>query len=120
MGRRTVGRGRGRKQQFWCAHDDGRKSLRRRRRSAGSRSDRSTTLRPQNAEQRYVSLSHSAVRSSAFQVVSRILVTTSGELILLPVCDRHAKLNVAQRPRTRGTAIPTFRHRIPAFCTLGV
>jgi len=65
---------------FDCAqtsHDDGRKSLRRRRRSAGGRSDLSTTSqRPQNAAQRHV-LS-SAARRSAFRAVSRVLVTTSG------------------------------------------
>ena len=65
VGRRTVGRGPGEWQpQFRCAHDDGRKSLRRRRRSAGGRSDRSTTSRPQSAGQRHVS--PSAAHSSAF------------------------------------------------------
>ena len=54
----------GRQPQFRCAHNDGRKSLRRRRRSAGGRSDRSTTSRPQSAGQRHVS--PSAAHSSAF------------------------------------------------------
>ena len=71
----------GRQPQFRRAHDGGRKSLRRRRRSAGGRSDRSTTsLRPQNVGQRHIS--PSTAHRSAFRTVSRILVTTSGELIL--------------------------------------
>ena len=42
---------------------------------------------PQNAAERHVSLP--AAHWSAFGTVSRILVTTSGELILLPVGGRH-------------------------------
>ena len=68
--------------------------------TAGSlSSDRSTTLRrPQNAAQRHVS--PSPARSSALRAVSRILVTTSGELILLPVGSRHPKLNLGWCPVT--------------------
>ena len=62
-------------------------------------SDRSMTLRqPQNAAQRHVS--PSAARSSALRAVSRILVTTSGELILLPVGGRQPKLNLGWCPVT--------------------
>ena len=64
------------------------------RRSTGGRSNRSTTSRPQNAGQRHVF--PSATHSSSFRAVCCILVTTSGELILLPVWDRHPKLNVRQ------------------------
>ena len=61
--------------------------------TAGSLSDRSTTLRrPQNAAQRHVS--PCAARSTALRAVSRIPVTTSGELILLPLGSRHPKLNL--------------------------
>jgi len=65
--------------------------------TAGSlSSDRTKTLRrPQNAPQRHAS--PSAARSSAFRTVSRILVTTSGELILLPVGGRHPILNLGRR-----------------------
>jgi len=94
------GAARWRQQQFRHAHDDCRKSLHHSRRCAGGRSDRSaTSRRPQNAAQRHVS--PSATHRSAFRTVSRILVTTSGELILLPVRDRHPKLNVGRRPLTR-------------------
>ena len=113
------GAARGRQQQFRHAHDDCRKSLRHRRRSTGGQSDRSTTLwRPQNAAQRHVS--PSAVRSSAFRIVSHILVTTSGELILLPVGDRQPKLNVGRRPLTRYSdfdILPSFSRSFPAFRT---
>ena len=71
-----------------------------RRRSAGRRSDHSmTSRRLQNTGQRHVS--HFAAHSSAFWAVSHILITTSGELILLQVWDRHPKLNVGQRLLTR-------------------
>ena len=103
------GAARGRQPQFRRAHDGGRKSLRRRRRRAGGRSDRSTTSRrPQKAAQRHVS--PSVDHSSALWAVHCIPVTTSGELILLPVWDRHPKLNVAQRPCT-GYSDSTFRRR---------
>ena len=65
------GAARGRQPQFWRAHGDGRKSLRRRRRSAGGD--------PLCRRRRH------GHKRSAFRTVSRILVTTSGELILLPV-----------------------------------
>ena len=93
------GAARGRQPHFRCADDDGRKSLLHRRRSAGGRSDRSTTSRrPQKATQHHVS--PSVDHTSALRAVFRIPVTTSGDLILLPVWDRHPKLNVAQCPRT--------------------
>jgi len=61
------GAARGRQRQSRRPRDYGRKSLRRRRRSARSRSDRSTTSRrPQNAARRRVS--PSAAHSSAFRV----------------------------------------------------
>ena len=70
--------------------------------TAGSLSDRSTTLRrPQNTARH---VSPSAARSSALRAVSRILVTASGELILLPVGGRHPKLNLVGA-RLRGTVI---------------
>ena len=88
-------------------------SLRHRQRSAGGRTNCSATSRwPQNAAQHHVS--PSAARSSALQAVSRILVTTSGELILLPVWERHPKLNLGQRC-SQGTAIPTICHCFCAF-----
>jgi len=112
----------GRQQQFRRAHDDCRKSLRHRRRSAGGRSDRSaTSRRPQNAAQCHVS--PSAAHRSAFWTVSHIIVTTSGELILLPVGDRHPKLNVGRRPLTRYSDfdIPPLSSRTyPAFLTFRV
>jgi len=104
------GAGRGWQQQFRRAHDDCRKSLRHRRRSAGGQSDRSaTSRRPQNAAQRHVS--PSAAHHSAFRTVSHILVTTSGELILLPVGVRHPKLNVGRRPLTRYSDFDVHRFR---------
>jgi len=108
--------------QFRRAHDDGRKSLRCRRRSAGGRSDRSTTSqRPQNVGQRHVS--PSAAHRSAFRPVFRILVTTSGESILLPVVARHPKLNLGRRPiaRYRDSDIPPSSSRTyPAYRTFRV
>jgi len=110
---------RGWQQQFHRAHDDCRKSLRHRRRSTGGQSNSWTTLRrPQNAAQRHVS--PSAAHHSAFRTVSNILVTTSGELILLPVGDRHPKLNVGRRPLTRYSDFdipPLFSRSFPAFRT---
>jgi len=116
------GAARGRQPQFWRALDGGRKSLGSRRRSAGSRSDRSTTSpRPQNAAQRHVS--PSAARSSAPPAVSRILVTTFGELILLPVGGRHPILNLGQRPLARysdSDIPPSSSHTYPAYRTFRV
>jgi len=83
------------------------------------RSDRWTTSpRPQNVGQRHVS--PSAAHRSAFRAVSRILVTTSGELILLPVGSRHPNLNLGRRPVTRysDSDIPRSSSRtFPAFRT---
>ena len=104
------------------AHGDGRKSLRRRRRSPGGRSDRSTTSpRPQNAAQRHVS--PSAARSSAPRAVSRILVTTSVELFLLPVGGRHLILNLGRHPLARysdSDIPPSSSHAYPAYRTFRV
>jgi len=54
---------------------------------------------PQNVGQRHGS--PSAAHRSAFRTVSRILVTTSGELILLPVGGWHPILNHGRRPLAR-------------------
>jgi len=112
------GAARGRQQQFRRAHDDCRKSLRHRRRSTGGPSDRSTTLqRPQNAARHVLP---SAAYHSAFRTVSNILVTTSGELILLPVGGRHPKLNVGRRQLTRYSDFdipPSFLRSFSAFRT---
>jgi len=53
--------------------------------------------RPQNAGH----VSPSAAQGSAVWGVNRILVTISSELIPLPVCDRHPKLNIGQCPFAR-------------------
>ena len=109
----------GQQPQFRCA-EDGQESLR--RRSAGGRSDHSaTSRRPQNAARRHIS--PSAARSSVLRAASRILVTTSGELILLPVWERHPKLNLGQRPFTRyshSDNLPLFSRIFPAFRTFRV
>jgi len=116
------GAARGRQPHFRRAHDGGRKSLRRRRRSAGGRSDRSTTSpRPQNAAPRHVSTS--TARSSAFRAVSRIIVTTSGEPILLPVRGRHTMLNLGRRPLARYSDFdipPSSSRTYPAYRTFQV
>jgi len=118
------GAARGWQPQFRRVHDGGRKSLRCRRRRAGGRSDRSTTTtsrRPQKAIQRHVS--PSVDHSSALRAVYCIPVTTSGELILLPVWDQHPKLNVAQRPHTGYSDFdipPSFLRTFPAFRTTRV
>ena len=65
----------------------------------------------------------SAACRSALRAVSRILVTTSGELILLPVWERHPKLNLGQRPLTRyshSDNLPLFSCIFPAFRTFRV
>ena len=99
---------------FRRAHDGGRKSLRRRRRSAGGRSDRCTTSPlPHNAAQRHVS--PSAARSSAPRAVSRILVTTSGELILLPVGGPAPH---TERRSTPAHEVQRFRHSAIVFAHL--
>ena len=86
------------------------------------RSDRWTTSpRPQNAAQRHVSAS--AARSSAFRAVSRIPVTTSGELILLPVGGRHPKLNLGRCPLARYSDFdisPSSSGTYPAYRTFRV
>ena len=86
------------------------------------RSDRSTTSpRPQNAAQRHVS--PSAAHSPAFRPVSRILVTTSGESILLPVGGQHSKLNRGRRLHTRysdSDIPPSFSRTFSAFRTFRV
>ena len=46
--------------------------------------------------------------------ISRILVSTSGELILLPVWERHPKLTVGQRPLTRYSD-SDIRHHLRAL-----
>jgi len=110
VGRRTVGRGLGTVAAVSGTHNNGQKSVhchRQSRRSTEDRSDLSTTSWPQNAKQ--LCVSPSAAHSSALWAVSRILVTTSGKLILLPVC----KQNVGAF--SRGTSIPTFHCRFHAF-----
>ena len=80
-----------------------------------------TSRRSQNAAQRHVS--PSVARSSTLRAVSRILVTTSGEPILLPVSERHLKLNLGQRPLTwcSDSDIPPSSSRtFPAFRTFRV
>jgi len=69
------------------------------------------------------SVSPSAARSSARRTVSRILVTTSGELILLPVWGWHPKVNAGQRPLARYSDcdMPTsFSRTLPVYRTLRV
>ena len=63
------------------------------------------------------------VTSHRLRAVSRILVTTSGELILLPVGGRHHKLNLGRRPLTRysDSDIPPLSSRtFPAYRTFQV
>jgi len=77
--------------------------------------------RPQNVGQRHVS--PSAAHRSAFRTVSRILVTTSGELILLPVGGRHPILNLGRRPLARYSDFdipPSSSRTYPAYSTLQV
>ena len=82
--------------------------------AAGSLTDRSTTLRrPQNAAQRH--FSPSAAHRSAFRAVSRILVTTSGELILLPVGGPAPH---TERRSTPAHEVQRFRHSAIVFAHL--
>ena len=86
------------------------------------RSDRSTTSpRPQNVGQRHVSLP--AAHRSEFRALYRRLVTTSGELILLPVGGRNPKLNLGRRALTRyndSDIPPSFSRIFTALCTFHV
>jgi len=89
----------------------------RRRRSARS----TTSPRPQNVGQRHVS--PSAAQRTAFRTVSRIPVTTSGELILLPVGVRHPILNLGRRPLARYSDFdipPSSSRTYPAYRTFQV
>ena len=103
VGRRTVGRGPGSGSGTSGAPTTTAGSLRRRRRSAGAATKRCRTSRVT-----------AAAHWSAFRTVSSILVTTSGELILLPVWERHPELNLGQCPLTKysDSDIP------PLFCAL--
>ena len=121
VGCRPLGAARGRSPHFRCASDDGRKSIRCRRRSTVGRSGRPMTLQPQNAGQ--CGVCPSAAHSTVFREVFRIPVTTSGELILLPVWERHPKLNPGQRPFTRysdSDIPPSSLSTFPAFRTFRV
>ena len=107
---------------------------RRARRGCGSRSSGAPTTaagslsvaadgppRPQNVGQRHVS--PSAAHRSAFRTVSRIIVTTSGEPILLPVGGRHPILNLGQRPLARYSDFdipPSSSRTSPAYRTFQV
>ena len=76
---------------------------------------------PQNVGQRHVS--PSAAHRSAFRPVFRILLTTSGESILLSVVARHPKLNLGRRPiaRYRDSDIPSSSSRTyPVYRTFRV
>ena len=115
------GSARGRQPQFRCAEDDGRKSPAppmvcwRTIRSfddIAAATKRRTTSR--------LTLCGAQLGTSA---VSRILVTTSGEFILLPVWDRHPKLNLGRCPLTwysNSNNLPLFSHIFPAFRTFKV
>jgi len=122
VGRRTVGRGPGAAAAV-LARPRRRPEVSpppptvRRRRSARS----TTSRRPQNVGQRHVS--PSAAHRSAFRAVSRILVTTSGELILLPVGGRHPIQNLGQRPLARYSDFdtpPSSSRTYPAYRTFQV
>jgi len=115
IGRRTVGRGPGVVAALPACpqgHNDRRKSLRHHRLSASWYNRSTMTSQPQNVGQHHVS--PSVAHRSPFWAISRIPVTTSGELILLPVWYQYHKLNVGRCPLT-SYEVQRFRHSAVVF-----